>query len=60
MRKPLSKSQIVCLILLWVLLCYLVLMYAPRIDGPVILSILISGALVFIPLYKTLKRNKKP
>ena len=37
MKRPLSKSQIVCIILLWVALCYIVLVYAERIDGPTIL-----------------------
>ena len=32
MKRPLSKSQIVCIILLWVALCYIVLVYAERID----------------------------
>ena len=49
MKRPLSKSQIVCIILLWVALCYIVLVYAERIDGPTILMLIISAALVFIP-----------
>ena len=36
MKRPLSRSQIVCIILLWVALCYIVLVYAERIDGPTI------------------------
>lgn len=48
MKRPLSKSQIVCIILLWVALCYIVLVYAERIDGPTILMLIISAALVFI------------
>lgn len=58
MKRPLSKSQIVCIILLWVALCYIVLVYAERIDGPTILMLIISTALVFIPVYKSLKKNK--
>ena len=61
MRKPLSKSQIVCITLLctllWALLCYYVLVYSERIDGPVILMILISAALVFIPVIQSLKKR---
>ena len=57
-QRPLSKSQIVCIILLWVALCYIVLVYAERIDGPTILMLIISAALVFIPVYKSLKKNK--
>ncbi|MCI1680937.1 MAG: hypothetical protein LKI39_00085 [Bacteroides sp.] len=58
MKRPLSKPQIVCIILLWAALCYIVLVTAKQIDGPTILTILISGALVFIPTIKSLKKNK--
>ena len=58
MKKPLSKSQIICIVLLWAALCYIVLVNAKRIDGPVIVTLLISGALVFIPVIKSLKKNK--
>lgn len=55
MRKKLSKPQMICLALLWVVLCYLMLMSTPRIDGPVILTVIFSGALVFIPIFKSMK-----
>ena len=58
MKRPLSKSQIVCIILLWVALCFIVLVYAERTDVPTKLILIISGALVFIPVYKSLKKNK--
>lgn len=58
MRKPLSKSQIVCVSLLWLALCYLVLIKAERIDGMTIIMLIISAALVFIPVYKSIKKNK--
>ncbi|WP_291530454.1 hypothetical protein [Bacteroides sp. UBA939] len=57
MRRPLSKSQSVCIMLLWVALCYIVLTTAERIDGPVIVTLIISAALVFIPVIKSLKRR---
>lgn len=50
-RKPLSLPQIVILALLWITICYIILTGSEHIDGPLILSIIISGALVFIPLY---------
>ena len=59
MSRPLSKSQIVCIVLLWGALCYIVLVYAERIDGPTIVMLAISAALVFIPVYKSLKKKKK-
>ena len=57
MKRPLSRSQIVCIILLWVALCYIVLVYAERIDGPTIVMLIISAALVFIFVYKFLIQN---
>ena len=59
MRRPLSKSQIVCVSLLWLALCYLVLTKAERIDGMTIVMLVISAALVFIPVYKSMKKNKQ-
>ena len=57
MKRRLSKSQIVCITLLWAALCYIVLTSAERIDGPIILTLIISAALVFIPVIKALKRG---
>ena len=57
MRRPLSKSQSVCIVLLWAALCYIVLTTAERIDGPVIMTLVISAALVFIPVIISLKRG---
>ena len=57
MKRRLSKFQIVCITLLWVALCYIVLTSAERIDGPIILTLIISAALVFIPVIKALKRG---
>lgn len=59
MKRPLSNSQIVCVILLWLALCYIVLTSVARVDGPVIVTLLMSAAFVFIPVYKSLKKRKK-
>lgn len=59
MKKPLSLPQIVILALLWVTICYLILTTTPQIDGPLLLSLIVSGALVFIPLLKYLKNTQK-
>ena len=58
MRKPLNLTQSVILSLLWVVICYFILVGSERIDGPLILTILISGALVFIPIIKSIKKQK--
>lgn len=55
MRKPLTKTQSVILTLFWAALCFVVLTSSPRIDGPLITMLLISGALVFIPIAKSMK-----
>ena len=58
MRKPLTTSQCVVLALFWAALCFIVLTSSPQIDGMLILTILISGALVFIPIVKALKKGR--
>lgn len=58
-RKPLSNSQIVCIILMWAVLCTLIIGGTPKIDGPVILSLVMATLLIFIPIYKSIKRRKK-
>lgn len=58
-RKPLSLPQIVILALLWVAICYIILTSSEQIDGPLLLSIIISGVLVFLPLLKYLKERGK-
>ena len=58
MRKPLSITQSIVLSLLWVAICYLILVGSEQIDGPLILTLVISGALVFIPIFKSLKNKK--
>ena len=57
MKRPLSKSQIVCISLLWLALCYLVLTKAERIDGMTVVMLGISAALLFIPVYKSIKEQ---
>lgn len=57
MRKPLNRAQSVALILLWAALCFIVLTSSARIDGMLLLSILVSGALVFIPIGKSLRKD---
>lgn len=58
-RKPLSNSQIVCIILLWAALCTLIISGTPKIDGPVVISLVMATLLIFIPIYKSLKQRKK-
>lgn len=47
-----------CILLLWVGLCWLLLTRAARIDFMVIFTIVASGIIVFVPLYKKYVRKK--
>ena len=58
-KKKLSTSQSICIILLWLALCYIVLTSAQRIDGPTVVTLLMSAALVFIPVIKAWKQRKE-
>ncbi|MCU6772190.1 hypothetical protein OCV82_10725 [Bacteroides cellulolyticus] len=59
MRKPLTNTQCVLLTLFWAALCFVVITSSPRIDGPLIVTLIISGALVFIPIGKSINSRKK-
>ncbi|GAD04477.1 hypothetical protein PORCRE_162 [Porphyromonas crevioricanis JCM 15906] len=48
----------VCIILLWVLIVMYILAHA-EIDGPLVLSLVISGVLVLVPIYKTIRKRSK-
>lgn len=58
-KKRLSSSQSICIILLWLALCFIVLTSAQRIDGPTVVTLLMSAALVFIPVIKAWKQRKE-
>jgi hypothetical protein len=51
----LSPIQIAFVIILWIVLVTYILLYS-EINGMTVLSILMSGAIVFIPIYKNLKK----
>ena len=48
-----------CILLLWLALCWLLLTRAARIDFMVIFTIVASGIIVFVPLYKKYVRKKR-
>lgn len=59
MKKPLSKTQTVILALLWAGMCFIILTGSEKLDGPLILSMIISGALVFIPIIKSYRQRNQ-
>ncbi|WP_018109803.1 hypothetical protein [Bacteroides propionicifaciens] len=58
-RKPLSNFQIVCIILLWAVLCVVIVNGAANLDGPTILSLVMATVLIFIPVYKSISKRRK-
>lgn len=54
--KGYTIFRLACLTLLWLLLCYMVVA-ARGLSGPTVLVILISGGIVFVPLYKKYFNN---
>ncbi len=58
MRK-LSNFRICCITLLWLLLCYLLIKGYHGINTRVALTIFFSGAIIFVPIYKQIKKRKE-
>lgn len=54
-RRKLSQTQIAFIIILWIVLVVYILLYA-TLNFFTVISILMSGAIVFIPIYKYLKK----
>lgn len=54
-RKKLSQTQIASIIILWIVLVVYIILYA-ELTAFTIVSIIMSGAIVFIPIYKNLKK----
>ena len=50
--------RFVCIMLAWLSLCWLLVRRAPRIDFMLVFTIVASGIIVFVPLYKKYVRKK--
>lgn len=55
-RRKITNTQAVCIILLWGVLVYILLTSTKTIDFMTVFSIVASGFIVFVPLYKNRKR----
>lgn len=55
MKRKLSKIQIVCIVLLWAALCFLILSGSERIDGPLLVTLAMASAFILLPVYRSLK-----
>lgn len=55
-RKKLTPIQMGFIVLLWIFIVAYILHYSPEITPTVIISIVMSGIIVFIPIYKAFKK----
>ncbi|MBO4955476.1 MAG: hypothetical protein J6C77_03625 [Muribaculaceae bacterium] len=53
-----AKLRFACIVLLWLLLCWIVVSSTPRITLYTIFVIVASGIVVFVPLYKKYKKKQ--
>ncbi|MDH6535644.1 hypothetical protein D0T51_11155 [Parabacteroides sp. 52] len=58
-RRKITNSQIVCLTLLWGILCYMLLAYSKEINFYTVFTLVASGIIVFVPIYKNKKHQDK-
>lgn len=58
MRK-LTDFNIVCIILLWCLLCYIVVSSVEEITLNIIIYLFFSAGFVFIPIWKHYRKKQK-
>lgn len=56
-RRKISNTQAVCILLLWFLFVYMLLQYSPTVDFMTVFTVIASGIIVFVPLYKN-RRHK--
>lgn len=56
-RGRLSNAQIIFITLLWLFFLGWLLASVERVDGMLVIMVMISGALVFIPIAKELKKR---
>lgn len=53
-----QKIRFTFIFVLWLVLCYLLITRVPKIDFMTIFSIVASGIIVFVPLYKKYRRDR--
>jgi len=56
-RRKITNSQAICIIVLWIILCYMLLAYSKQLDFMVWFAIISSAIIVFVPLYKNLRKK---
>ena len=58
-RRKITNSQAVCLTLFWGVLAYMLLVYSEKITFDVVFALVASAIIVFVPVYKNIKRRNE-
>lgn len=58
-RRKITNSQAVCITLLWGVLCYMLLVYSEKVTFDVIFALVASAIIVFVPIYKNIRRRNE-
>lgn len=58
-RRKITNSQAACLTLLWGVLAYMLLIYSEKITMDVIFALVASAIIVFVPVYKSIRRRNE-
>lgn len=56
-KRKFTPFNILCLITLWLMLCYFVIKGNDALDGKTIFAIVASGIIVFVPIYKSFRKK---
>lgn len=56
-RRKITNSQAVCLTLLWGILAYMMLVNSEKITFDVVFALVASAIIVFVPVYKSIRRR---
>lgn len=58
-RRPLTPTQMVIISALWLALVLWILFGGARLDGPILLTLLLSGVIVFYPIVKSWRQRRR-
>ncbi|WP_297192682.1 hypothetical protein [uncultured Porphyromonas sp.] len=58
-RRPLTPTQMVIISALWLALVLWILFGGARLNGPTLLTLLLSGVIVFYPIVKSWRQRQR-
>ncbi|WP_296957368.1 hypothetical protein [Porphyromonas sp. oral taxon 278] len=58
-RRPLTPMQMVIISALWLALVLWIFFGGARLDGPTLLTLLLSGVIVFYPIAKSWRQRRR-